>query len=77
MQTIEFEIEDERYEDMIKRGINIKEEFYKMMDKIFYKQEYIIANSIITGIEEGKSYTPNSQEFMNAEDFLSELKSGN
>ena len=77
MQTIKLEIEDSFYEDMLNKGINIQEEFYKMIDKITYNKENNIANSIKEGLKEAEAYDPHNKSFMSADDFLKELKSGN
>ncbi len=39
MQTIQIEVEDVFYNDMISRGIDIQKEFNKMIKKISYNQD--------------------------------------
>jgi len=74
MKTIELKVEDTFYQDIIQSGIDIQEEFLKMIDRIIHKKEYDIADNIIKGLKEIE-HSSDSKDFKNAQDFLSELKS--
>jgi len=52
MQTVQVQLEDNMYQDMLNRGIDIQCELKKMMKKAIYHKEYKIANDIAIGIDE-------------------------
>ena len=52
MHTVQVQLEDNVYQDMVQRGIDIQGELKKMMDKAIYHKEHKIANDIATGLEE-------------------------
>ncbi len=54
MQTIQFQVEDNLYNEMIKKGINIQDELKLAFNKILYKKEYQIADEINQSINEVK-----------------------
>ena len=54
MQSIQIQVEDSFYQDMLKKNIDIQSELKKMMDKVIYSKEHKIANDIKQGINEIK-----------------------
>ncbi|MEA2091713.1 MAG: hypothetical protein U9O83_05030 [Campylobacterota bacterium] len=52
MHTIQFQVEDNIYDDIVKSGINIQDELRLALHKLIYKKEYKIANDIKKGIDE-------------------------
>ncbi|MFA6197493.1 MAG: hypothetical protein WC656_12735 [Sulfurimonas sp.] len=54
MQTIHFQVEDNLYNEMIKKGINMQDELKLAFNKILYKKEYQIADEINQSINEVK-----------------------
>ncbi|MCX6052370.1 MAG: hypothetical protein NTZ60_07625 [Campylobacterales bacterium] len=54
MQTIQFQVEDNLYNEMIKKGINMQDELKLAFNKILYKKEYQIADEINQAINEVK-----------------------
>ena len=58
MQTIQIEIEDPLYKEILKKGIDIKKELEENIRKIVYTKEYKMAEEIKTSLQdlkEGKS----------------------
>ena len=55
MQTIQVELEDTIYQDMLKNGIDIQDELKKMMKKAIYHKEHKIATEINQAINEVKN----------------------
>jgi len=55
MHTIELQLEDNFYNDMLKRGVNLEEELKKIIKRAVYKKEYQIAQGIKEGLEEIKA----------------------
>ena len=55
MQTIEVQLEDNVYQDMLKSDIDIQGELKNMMDKAIYHKEHKIADEIIKGLNEVKN----------------------
>ena len=58
MQTIQLQIDDNVYNDIIKSGVNIQDELKSALHKIIYKTEHKIANDInksLQEIKDGKS----------------------
>ncbi len=68
MQTVQVQLEDSVYQDMVQRGIDIQGELKKMMDKAIYHREHKIANDIKQGIDEVKN-----RKSRPIEDLFSEL----
>lgn len=60
MQTIQFQVEDNLYDEMVKKGINIQDELKLALNKILYKKEYQIADEINQSIDEVKQGKTNS-----------------
>ncbi len=54
MQTIHFQVEDNLYNEMIKKGINIQDELKLALNKILYKKECQIADEINQSMNEVK-----------------------
>ncbi len=54
MHTIHFQVEDNLYDEIIKRGINVQDELKLALNKILYKKEYKIADEINQSINEVK-----------------------
>ncbi|BFU76938.1 hypothetical protein ALC152_01530 [Arcobacter sp. 15-2] len=75
MQTIQVDLEDNIYQDMLNRGINVQEELNKLLKKTIYHKEHKIANDIIVGLEEVEQYKKGTINLSNASDLLSDLKS--
>ncbi len=46
MQTVQVQLEDNIYQDMLKSGIDIQGELKKMMKKAIYHKEHKIATEI-------------------------------
>jgi len=55
MQTVQVQLEDNIYQDMLKSGIDIQGELKKMMKKAIYHKEYKMATEINQGINEVKN----------------------
>ena len=58
MQTIQLELEDTLYADVVKKGIDIQAELKKALYKVLYSKEYKIANDInqsFQDLKDGKS----------------------
>jgi len=55
MQTIQVQLEDNIYQDMLKSGIDIQGELKKMMKKAIYHKEHKIAIEITQAINEVKN----------------------
>ena len=55
MQTIQINLEDSMYQDMLNRGINVQEELNKLLKKTIYHKEHKIANDITVGLKEVKA----------------------
>jgi len=55
MQTIQVQLEDNIYQDMLKSGIDIQGELKKMMKKAIYHKEHKIATEITQAINEVKN----------------------
>lgn len=68
MHTIQVQLEDNVYQDMQKRGIDIQGELKKMMTKAIYHKEHKIATDIKQGLDEVKE-----GKIKPIEDLLSEL----
>ena len=77
MHTVQVQLEDNIYNDMIARGINLQEELKTIFNKAIYKKENKIANGIMDGLKEVELYKQGKIELSSAEDFLQELKSEN
>lgn len=75
MQTIQVDLEDNIYQDMLNRGINVQEELNRLLKKTIYHKEHKIANDIIVGLEEVEQYKKGAINLSNASDLLSDLKS--
>lgn len=58
MQTIQFQVEDSLYNEIVKKGINVQDEFRKTLHKMLYKKEHKIADDInqaMNEVKEGKT----------------------
>ncbi len=58
MRTIQLQIEDNLYDDILKSGINIQDEIKSTLYKLVYKKEHKIANDIkmaLQDIQENRS----------------------
>ncbi len=55
MHTIELQLEDSFYNDMMKRGVNLEEELKRIIKRTVYKREYQIAQDIQEGIKDIKA----------------------
>jgi len=56
VHTIELQLEDSFYDDMLKRGVNLEEELKKIIKRTIYKKEYQIAQEIHKGFEDIKTH---------------------
>ena len=54
MHTIQLQVEDNIYDDIIKSGINIQEELKVALHKLIYKKEHNIANDINQSLQDIK-----------------------
>ncbi len=52
MQTIQLQLEDSLYDDIVKNGINIQDEIKATLYKLVYKKEHQIASDINIAIKE-------------------------
>jgi len=55
MQTVQVQLEDNIYQDMLKSGIDIQSELNKILKKTIYHKEHKLANDITIGIEDIKA----------------------
>ena len=46
MHTVQVQLEDNIYNDMVSRGVNLQDELKTMFKKAIYKKEHKIANDI-------------------------------
>lgn len=66
MHTVQVELEDNIYNDMVSRGVNLQDELKSMFKKAIYKKEYKIANDVKQGLEDVKNgKTRPVQELLN------------
>lgn len=77
MQTIQFQVEDILYNEMIKKGINIQDELKLAFNKILYKKEYQIANDIKKGLDEVELHKSGKIELESLDSFLNRLENAN
>jgi len=75
MHTIHLQIEDNLYNEIVKKGINVQDELKLALNKILYKKEYQMADEIKQALDEVKQFKDVKINLTNADDFLSELKS--
>ncbi|MEA1955881.1 MAG: hypothetical protein U9N02_05250 [Campylobacterota bacterium] len=54
MHTVQVQLDDSIYDDMVKRGVDIQKEFKGMIKKVIYKKEYQIASDITKGLDDVK-----------------------
>ncbi|MEK6659040.1 MAG: hypothetical protein AABY36_05105 [Campylobacterota bacterium] len=76
MHTIHLQVEDNLYNEIVKKGINVQDELKLALNKILYKKEYQIADEIKQAFDEVKQFKDGKIDLTNADDFLLELKSG-
>lgn len=55
MQTVQVQLEDNVYQDMVQRGVDIQGELKKMLNKAIYHKEHKIATDIKQGLEDIKN----------------------
>ncbi len=77
MQTIQFQVEDSLYNEIVKKGINIQDEFKIALNKILYKKEYQIANDIKKGLDEVELHKSGKIELESLDSFLNRLENAN
>lgn len=75
MQTIQLNVDDKFYDDIVKSGIDVQNELKGMMQKLIYKKEYQIAQDIKEGLDEVELHKQGKIELKDAHSLLSELKS--
>ena len=74
MQTIHFQVEDNLYDEIIKKGINIQDELKLALNKILYKKESYLNSqnfqddkayfhNAFDEIESGKSLLLNQEDY--------------
>ena len=54
MHTIELELDDSLYDDIVKKGIDIQSELKEAVKKILYAKEYKIASEINQSMQDLK-----------------------
>jgi rRNA-processing protein FCF1 len=54
MHTVQVQLEDNVYQDMVQRGIDIQGELKRILNKVIYHKEHKIANDINIGLKEIK-----------------------
>lgn len=54
MQTIHLQVEDSLYNEIVKKGIDVQDEFKKALHKMLYKKEHKIADDINQAMNEVK-----------------------
>ncbi|MFA6137802.1 MAG: hypothetical protein WC667_06925 [Sulfurimonas sp.] len=59
MQTIHFQVEDNLYDEMIKKGINIQDELKLAFNKILYNKESYLSSQ---NFQDDKAYFQNALE---------------
>ncbi|MDD5371949.1 MAG: hypothetical protein PHO62_00825 [Sulfurimonas sp.] len=57
MQTIQFQVEDSLYNEIVKRGINIQDELKLALNKILYKKDSYLNSQ---NFQEDKAYFQNA-----------------
>jgi hypothetical protein len=57
MQTIQFQVEDSLYNEIVKRGINIQDELKLALSKILYKKESYLSSQ---NFQDDKAYFQNA-----------------
>lgn len=57
MQTIQFQVEDSLYNEIVKRGINIQDELRLALNKILYKKESYLSSQ---NFQDDKAYFQNA-----------------
>ena len=77
MQTIQFQVEDSLYNEIVKKGINIQDEFKIALNKILSKKEYQIANDIKKGLDEVELHKSGKIELESLDSFLNRLENAN
>ncbi len=55
MHTIQLQIEDSIYDDIVKKGIDIQDVMKDTLKKVLYSKEYKIANDINQSIKDVKA----------------------
>lgn len=60
MHTIHLQVEDNLYNEIVSRGINVQDELKMALHKILYKKEYQIADEIKQAMNEVKQGKTNS-----------------
>jgi len=77
MQTIQLNVDDKFYNDIVKSGIDLQYELKTMIKKAIYKKEHKIADEIKQGLSEVEYYKQGKINLQDANNLLSELKSAN
>ncbi len=77
MQTIQFQVEDSLYNEIIKKGINVQDELKLALNKILYKKEYQIASDIKKGLDEVELHKSGKIELESLDSFLNRLENAN
>lgn len=54
MQTIHLQVEDNLYNEIVKKGINVQDEFKNALHKMLYKKEHKMADDINQALDEVK-----------------------
>ncbi len=54
MQTIHLQVEDSLYNEIVKKGINVQDEFKNALHKMLYKKEHKMADDINQALDEVK-----------------------
>ncbi|KIM07239.1 MAG: hypothetical protein KU38_10940 [Sulfurovum sp. FS08-3] len=75
MQTIELNVDDRFYNDIVKSGIDLQHELKKMLKRAIYKKEHTIADEIKQGLSQIEHFKQGKIELQDANNFLGELKS--
>ncbi len=57
MQTIQFQVEDSLYNEIVKRGINIQDELRLALNKILYNKESYLSSQ---NFQDDKAYFQNA-----------------
>ena len=66
MKTIQLNVEDNVYQDILKSGIDIQSELKDMIKKAIYKKEHKIANELAISLNDvAKGKTKSLQDLLN------------
>ncbi len=75
MHTVQLELDDTLYNDIVKKGIDIQAVLKDTLKKALYPKEHKIAQDIKEALDEVKLYEDGKIELQDAKSMLKELRS--